>query len=322
MLWGVQYLRAVAALSVLLFHASIGTGRGDVLGTGGVDIFFVVSGFIMFEIAETGPTPWRFVIDRVRRIVPAYWIVTLVVVAMQLIGLTEHSRFGWTRLLKSLLFIPDLDPVKQQIYPVLIVGWTLNYEMFFYALIAGLLKVSKRLRLPLLAGIFAGLIAAGAWLPSPGIPLRFYSNPIIVEFLYGGLIAAAWRADRLPARGWLFVIVGGLLMISPQPSLLPRFIGYGVPAAMIVFGVIAEEARRPIKYVRFPALLGNASYSIYLWHGFVVALCYKLFGITPPVFALAVLGGTALGVASYWTIERWTMRLLRPRLRVPAQHRA
>ena len=322
MLWGVQYLRAIAALSVLLFHASVGTGRGDALGTGGVDVFFILSGFIMFEIAEGEPTPRRFILDRIRRIVPAYWIVTLLVAATQIAGLTENSSFSWVRLVKSLCFIPDLDPVKHQIYPVLIVGWTLNYEMFFYALMAALLVLPRVARLPSLAVIFTTLIAVGAIFPDSNVPLSFYSNPIIIEFLLGGALATAWRDKLLPKRGWPLIVVGALLMISPQPSALPRFIGYGLPAAMIVMGVLAEEAYRPVRKIRFPAMLGNASYSIYLWHVFFVTLCYRVFGVSPPIFALAVIGGTALGVLSYWTIERSTMWLLRGRPKPEVQNQA
>lgn len=318
MLWGVQYLRAVAAVSVLLFHAALGAGGHDALGTGGVDIFFVISGFLMFGIASTSPPVGKFVRDRLTRIVPAYWIVTGIVVTLQLIGLTEHSRFDFEHVVKSLLFFPSLDDARGKIYPLLIVGWTLNYEMFFYLIVAGLLFVPARARLACLVAVLAACIGFGMIWGEGSVPAAFYGNPIILEFAFGALLSELWRRGTFDLGGWLAIVIGGLLMISPQPSVLPRFIGYGIPAAMIVGGVLSLERQQRIRRYFWPALLGNASYSIYLWHMFFVAATYRLFGETPPAFALAMLGGVALGLVSYFIIEKPLARLAAWRLKAKA----
>lgn len=307
-LWGLQYLRAAAALSVLLFHAMVGAGGHDAIGTGGVDIFFVLSGFLMFQIASADPKPLAFFTARLKRIVPAYWLVTALVVTSQLAGLTEQSAFDAPHALKSLLFIPSMDVVRGRIYPLLIVGWTLNYEMFFYAIVAGLLLAPGRFRLPLLAGIFAGLFALR--LSSPDLPvwLDFYTDPIIFEFLFGAVLASLWDRRWLPRYGAIPIVLGAVLMIAPQPDWLHRVIGYGLPAAMIVLGVLALEWRRRLAKAPIFALLGDASYSIYLWHLFAVTVAYRLMDATPLAFAAAVLGGVAIGLASYIAIERPAMR--------------
>jgi exopolysaccharide production protein ExoZ len=311
MLWGVQYLRAVAALSVLLFHASLGAGGKDAFGTGGVDIFFVISGFLMFQIASFEPPSWRFIKDRLKRIVPAYWIVTGIVAALQIVGMTERSSFDSMHLIKSLFFLPDYDVVRHQIYPLLIVGWTLNYEMFFYAIVAASLFVPQRTRLPSLVAILVTLVAAKWMWGEQSLALRFYGNSIVLEFAMGAALSELWRRERMTWPGWPLIILGALLIISPQPSILPRFIGYGVPAVMVVGGVLCLETNRRIRKISWPALLGNASYSIYLWHMFFVAATFRLLGETPPAFAIAIVGGVAIGLVSYFLIERPSIFTLR-----------
>lgn len=312
-LWGLQYLRAAAALSVLLFHAMVGAGGHDAIGTGGVDIFFVLSGFLMFQIASSDPSPAGFFTARLKRIVPAYWLVTGLVVASQLLGLTEQSSFDAAHALKSLLFVPSMDVERGEIYPLLIVGWTLNYEMFFYAIVSVLLLVPHSMRLAFLAQVFLALFCARLLTDNPPVWLAFYTDPIIFEFLFGAVLAALWHRKWLPRYGAIPIALGAVLMIAPQPEWLHRVIGYGIPAALIVLGVLALEWRRRIAKAPIFALLGDASYSIYLWHLFAVTVAYRLLGSTPLAFAAAVFSGVALGLASYLVIERPMMWALKRR---------
>jgi exopolysaccharide production protein ExoZ len=308
-LWGIQYLRAVAAITVLFFHAALGAGRHDALGTAGVDIFFVISGFLMFQLASREPTCGKFAWDRIKRIVPAYWVVTLIVAAIQLGGGTENSTFDFRHLVKSLAFIPDMDALRGQVYPTLIVGWTLNYEMFFYAVVTGLLLIEQNLRFFALSFLFSALIIIGLVLQGSSVVLDFYSAPIVLEFVAGAMLSELWRAKMLPRSGWVLVVVGTLLMILPQPFVLPRFIGYGIPAFIIVLGILAEEFRSPIKKIALLSLFGNASYSIYLWHLFIVTATFRVLGSNPAAFGLALLGGIGIGVTFYWIFELPTGRL-------------
>lgn len=303
-LWGLQYLRAVAAMTVLLFHAALGAGADHALGTGGVDIFFVLSGFLMFQLVDRAASPASFAWARVRRIVPTYWLVTAIVAAAQIVGLTESGSFNLSHLAKSLVFLPSFDEKRKAIYPVLIVGWTLNYEMFFYAIMTTLMLVRRDLRLICLVIISLALVIIRTTTENAGVELAFYGNSIIFEFVFGGIVSALWDNGRLPARGWWLVICGALLMIGPQFTAVPRFLSYGFPAALILVGILAEERYASLPRMRSFKLLGDASYSIYLWHLFVVTSAFRFLGTSPTVFALSILGGVSVGLTSFWLIEK------------------
>ena len=135
----------------------------------------------------------------------------------------------------------------------------------------------------------------------------------MLEFAFGAFVSRMFDRDWLPPRGWWLVVAGTLLMIAPQVTVMPRFVSYGVPATLILVGILAEERSARMPRLRRLKLLGDASYSIYLWHLFVVALVFRVFGVSPPAFALAVAGGVVMGLLSYRIIERPAMRLLASR---------
>ena len=91
---GLQYLRAIAATLVVLFHAAVNTKASFGFGTFGVDIFFVISGFLMWAITDEHTRPWSFLRDRVRRVVPAYWVATLTVFVGVSLGLFHNTKGG------------------------------------------------------------------------------------------------------------------------------------------------------------------------------------------------------------------------------------
>ena len=132
----VQVLRAFAALLVIFVHLDQLLSRLGVplFGGAGIDIFFVISGFIMvYTTMDREITPWSFMADRIARIVPAYWAATLGVFFLALVApsLLQTSHMQWDELFKSLVFVP-FRKATGLVQPVLFVGWTLNYEMFFY----------------------------------------------------------------------------------------------------------------------------------------------------------------------------------------------
>ncbi len=128
----IQTLRALAALSVLFYHES---STKFTVGAVGVDIFFVISGFIMGTIGYR-ETPLDFMMKRIIRIVPLYWLVTAAVCLVSLIpGVFHQFSCDLPSLLQSLFFIPYVNQAGH-IEPLMVPGWTLNYEMFFYAVFA------------------------------------------------------------------------------------------------------------------------------------------------------------------------------------------
>jgi exopolysaccharide production protein ExoZ len=261
----IQVLRAIAALAVVFFHLSPSAWT---LGAAGVDLFFVISGCIMGTVGLKDD-PGRFMAKRVIRIVPLYWAVTFAMCAASLVpGLFATFSFDLPRLLTSLFFIPFEDP-QGKILPLVVVGWTLNYEMFFYLLFALGLRLGRPVMLPL--AIIGGLTAAGWILEPQGTLSRFYTSTLLVEFAFGLLISRAvfFRSGllggALALAGFACLLSWGLGSDTPDW----RVLYWGVPAAAIVAGFVAIE-----RAGAFPALalrplekLGDASYSLYLTHG-------------------------------------------------------
>lgn len=279
----VQCLRGLAAMMVVCFHCFPQLQRMGYAGnehislSSGVDIFFVISGFIMLVSARRSPSrgPGAFLLNRAIRILPIYWMLTSVMVAMALLApqLLASTRFELSHVVKSYLMVPALHPVIHGMYwPILIPGWTLNYEMFFYLIFAlGLALVPDRGRL---LGLFVGLVILGLAL----VPLvirvsgvaAVYTDSVILEFAFGLIAAEAYLAGRrIPASiGAACMIVGaGLLLLSdyvPFPDI--RGLGFGLPALLIFVGAVFAPWGQSGTVVRLMRIVGDASYSIYLTH--------------------------------------------------------
>ena len=211
-------------------------------GASGVDLFFVISGFIMYHTNRDrfgrGGAPTDFFVRRLIRIVPLYWLCTLAVVLLHFGGLYANKVITWFSLGSSLLFLPDPNIV-------LGVGWTLNYEMYFYSIFAiWLLLGTTRsgiagvlLSLPLMI-VFSRLLPAGAM-------RGFLTDPIALEFGFGFALAVAFTNGYLsPPDRPLGLLIGtaGLVLGTVfgtsigTTGLAPeiRFVFWGVPAAAIL----------------------------------------------------------------------------------------
>ena len=295
----IHYLRGVAAVMVVIFHlfSSIDVMREDISRVmwlrGGVDIFFVISGFVMVQ-STTGRdvTPIKFIQQRALRIAPMYWIATFAVM-IQIQG-------EWLFKLQSLLFIPAMNPESDMMQPVLEPGWTLNYEMFFYAVFALTLVLRQSIRFPAIAILFIGLAILGATLDGSAIS-EFYTRAIIVEFVFG--MAIAQFGLRLPV---LAVPFGIGIMIALQSSSVDRLFALGIPASLVIAGALSFENRLP-KW-KIAEFLGSASYAIYLFHLLALGFIVKFWPIANPTkiqFAFVSFGFMILtGCAVYWWIER------------------
>jgi len=321
----IQYLRALAAMMVLIYHVVLHWAPAQrphyaVLASG-VDVFFVISGFVMWGVTSgRGDDPWTFITNRIKRIVPLYWLLTTIMLAVLVIHpeATLNSRFDVWHIICSYLFIPAVHPVKGTFEPLLFPGWTLDYEMLFYALFTLVLLGPKRWRLPLILAPLVLLVATGLIPHSPTSLIGFFSYSIMLEFGMGCLLA--WFVGlpimaRLPSYLGLSLLPLSLLalIIGVLIPDLPRAVAWGIPAALFVSGWVLNE--RAHGTPRFPILqlLGDASYSIYLSHvitlsaGFQavrpIASAYGIFGeILAAV--LLVISSTCCGVALYWFVER------------------
>jgi exopolysaccharide production protein ExoZ len=317
--YGIQYLRGIAAIAVLCFHVSEQVQGPFAIGAAGVDIFFVISGFIMWvTTAGRPPEPARFMLRRITRIIPLYWIVTILTAIAIL--LRPHFFYGHIldpeNFIRSLFFVPVLH--DGALHPVVIQGWTLCYEMMFYLLFAATLFLSERRRFWALVGILVVVAALHPFLPFAYA--RAFTKSIVLEFACGVVIGQLWMQDvKLPLAPALVLLVGGLislLTIGLIAANLDRFLSWGIPAALIVAGVVFAERARPWKPLRLPRFLGDASYSIYLWHALVtvvvtgVVLRLGVPAVLQPT--VIVTFGLVLSAILYLVVEKPLVRLLHP----------
>ena len=319
---GIQVLRIVAAFLVTIEHAIYyvrdrldPTFPRGFNGHNGVDIFFVISGFVMVcsSVSLLGRSDgWKvFAKRRIARIVPMYWIATTIklVLLLSTTGLILHARFSIAKTIESYLFLPSRN-FQGALTPVLSVGWTLNFEMFFYLLFA--LALLFRANVYRFIGVILAMLAIGAAFRQPSWPpVSFYLNTIVLEFFFGMLVARACLAKkRLPrSLAVVFVVVGMLTLLIPFPVWhLPVALVTGVPATMIVFGVASLDdalTRIPLWLL----FLGDASYSIYLFDPLVApiaaAACVKFHLYYPVVAILAgIVLGLLAGCAAHILLER------------------
>jgi len=290
----VQALRAAAALLVVLYHAfemwgqridPAAPGVNWSNGAAGVDIFFVISGFVMVissrRLADR-PRAWlAFLGHRVVRIVPLYWLLTTakIIGVVLLPGLVLRTSLDFNFIAASYLFLPVVDTAGH-FRPVLPVGWTLTYEFLFYLLFAAALALRADVIRVLAPGL--GLIAAAALVRDGSWPAwTILFNTIVLEFVFG-VALARWtlRGFRLhPAIATALVVAGfAVILAAPMGSEPLRVLTWGVPAFAIVAGAVSLEPLVAGALPRWMLALGDASYSIYLSHGFVLPTLMLLIG--------------------------------------------
>lgn len=339
----IQVLRFVAAALVLFGHVLHGVQGTEAVSFGptnlyaaGVDIFFVLSGFIMFTIARQDfgvpGASLRFLLRRFIRVVPAYWFfTTAMLLAVQIFpARLNHPDTTLLNIVSSYLFIPS-ENAYGQTYPVLLLGWTLNFEVMFYVLFGLGLLLPRVWGLTFIAGTIAVL---GFWgetaAPASG-PLAFWCNPIVFEFLLGIALGrlregglrlsepAAWAvtAGSLVAL-WFFSSKGG-----NTPFAHERVIWMGLPALALCAAAALVQSERPQgTLTRWAVAAGDASYALYLSHPFTLGLvgwAASAAGLQLPglFVALACVCCIAVAVVFHRQIERPVTRWLTERLSMP-----
>jgi exopolysaccharide production protein ExoZ len=283
----IQYLRALAAMMIVWVHSLyIIPGTVERLGVpnfggNGVDLFFVISGFIMV-VTTVGKkvTPQRFFLRRIIRVVPLYWLATLAVIACAAAKHSFNEPYPPAAIVKSLLFIPYSSlEVPRGVWPILQNGWTLNYEMFFYSLFALSLAAPRRVRLPSLAVTLGSLVVIGRVFGPFGSPLAlFYTSAFLLEFVAGMILAHGWlrHGSRDSLLQSALLIVFGLYCMGSTHSRLIVMSGAFILVAGCLNPRICAIRNRPLLE------LGNASYSIYLTHEFVLeALAWSWIRLIP-----------------------------------------
>ena len=321
-----QSLRAIAALAVAGFHLSQWTGADFRIGQAGVDLFFVISGVVMWTSAVERDAPaGLFLLRRAIRILPPYWIATAGLIALRLwLGplFLAHAHLEPLHILLSLALIPHADPENLP-FPLLTQGWTLVYEAGFYLLVALALKFARPVRMWIIGGGITALVLWGlSWQPA----YWFGANLMLLQFLAGCWLGrqAMRRALPPPTYGVALAVLGLAIFAGLHLARLHsdpwRPLLWGVPACLIVAGALSLDVRSGAAGPpRLPWLefLGEASYSIYLWHTLAFVVVVSLMPGKPPLFApIAFAAAVVTGLIAWRLVERPFADASR-RLRVP-----
>jgi len=311
----IQAMRGLAALSVVFDHIIFIKN-----GAFGVDIFFCISGFIMMYVTHISTE--HFLLKRAVRIIPLYYFMTFVTFAGLIVmpGLFDKTVADPVYLLKSLLFLPPICGGPAQ--PVVKVGWTLNYEVFFYVIIWLAMLVNKKYRGLIASGIICVIIAIGYFVD--------IDCTIMIEFVYG--IIAYEILKRIDYskdgsgkyyRGLLLVAIAlscfvfmWFVKYIPVFHDMNRIIAYGIPAFILFVCLFVGlyEKKLPSAFV----FVGNISYSVYLLHYFVTRFFNKFGENIPEVlFVILVMAISVLiGSISYYIFEKNISRWLRVKLKI------
>jgi exopolysaccharide production protein ExoZ len=303
-IWTIQYLRALAALAVVLYHLAYGNGDWFPLGAFGVDIFFVISGFIMWVMTETNRSAHKFVVDRVSRIVPTYWVVTLLSAAGASIkpwvfGILAPSLQG---IIFSLLFVPHSSP------PVVPQGWTLNLEMFFYAIFAATIFLPRMAQILALSSILGTFGVIGFFMHfTEGIG-NAYFNPKLLEFVGGLWLGEFWLRPSCRISG-----LGAILLGAVATQIGVHIFGWEGAAwigasVLIVASALIWEGQVQIPKIVPLAVVGDASYIIYLIHTPVVMLIKSQHWLPLPIQIIGAIIISLTAAVLALPFERWLIR--------------
>lgn len=298
----IQLLRAIAASMVVIGHL-IGAAvhKADVLGPfarphfaggAGVDIFFLISGFIMVytsgRMFGSGCGARDFLIRRLVRIVPLYWLVTLLVLGLAIVA--GNHLPGPLATLASFLFFPMDTSARGDgfAFPIVDLGWTLNYEMMFYLLFAAFIPWGRERCVAAVSVALLLLVGIGALAAPANVTLRFWTQPIILEF-GAGMILALLHLRGLISLGTMARIVlavtamalylwdpFGLFTLKTTPNGFARIGSWGIASALLLIAAISGPTPLSGALGKASVRLGDASYALYLLHPFVILVLLRI----------------------------------------------
>lgn len=336
--YNIQGLRALAAYGVVVHHIVDGLRNYIAIdrftanpstGSTGVDLFFVISGYVMVLTTSTKHvSPLAFLHHRIKRVVPMYWLLTVIATMLILLGFKIFGTIptDLQRIMTSFFFLPNFDGARVALQPIVFPGWTLNYEMMFYLLFAAWLFVpSAAIRL---WGVIASImtvwllqvITASYW-------LDYLGADIVVSFAFGMLLWPLAQRYRLPLTAAFGAIPLALFALAsidmPVITALPHSrIIVAIGSALLVYAAISLERDGRTIGQGWLARQGDASYSLYLTHPFVLQIIGKLSvvthvntttsGLVLTVIAMLFASGV-VGMLVHRCIENPINRLLRGR---------
>lgn len=285
MLISVQLLRGFAALLVVLHHIAFKERTYEVsgfdwlhIGGSGVDLFFIISGFIMcYSTHDKNISFSKFIALRFERILPLYWFFTTLALAVFIVAPhVVNSSGGTTSIVDSYLLIPTDNKYLVQN------GWTLSYEFYYYFIFSAFIFFIKDRACRYYCVIFSlGVIATmGVALQPQESILKFIFSSWLYEFAMGVISFMIFKKNKINLNfGWVLLAIGLALLIYKNNhmelfSTLPGALSVGVPMWFIFTGLISLESlfeKRTNGFINFGVLLGYSSYSLYLIHPFILS---------------------------------------------------
>ncbi len=320
----IELLRFIAALAVVYFHAvgtlravafsEIGPNPLTELGAAGVDVFFVISGFVIFlSLTRKNRTPIEFARDRLIRLVPAYWILTishLVILASVAILRAAEVPFDFSWTIQSMFFVSQ--PLGNNL-PLISQGWSLEIEMLFYLLVAvGLIIKNPIANIVFPAVALVSLVGFGL-LPD-----------LALEFIFGGLLGYLYTRIKFPAPVAIGAgVIGIVLFVAPVilgAVDAPRWVTWGIPSMLVVFSAI----NLPQLNWKILPTIGAASYPVYLLHMMVINIVspiMSMFGSSTAMFFFALASclilSQVLGIIFDKMVDKPITRFLKARIKKP-----
>ncbi len=272
----IQVLRFFAAFSVMMVHLPVFG-----FGIWGVDIFFVISGFIMMYVTENNEK--FFLLKRIFRIVPLYWILTLGVFALAIFvpDVLNNTTANIVHLIKSLFFIP-FDKNGTGHFPILFLGWTLNFEVIFYFLFSLSLVFFKENRMIACSIFIIIFLVFNKIFSDKNFIFETYANDIFIEFIFGMILFTIWKKykNKISTNLSNHFICLAILLVSIfilNYYNFSRSVSYGLPSLILTVYFLFF-----LNHLKFPKILvslGDASYCIYLLHPYVIQFFYKILEI-------------------------------------------
>ena len=283
----IQFLRAVAALMVLTLHVAnvVNVYGGYVFpysytGAAGVDIFFVISGFVITYITRSGlVSPLDFIVRRLIRVAPAYWFyttVTLVIVILISTSSADPNFNTWHTVMSYLFLLSENN--DNEVGTLLGMGWTICFEVYFYLLFAIAMATLGRLAIygiacVIILGAFLQLFVVApsfALVAISALPLEFLAGCLLAKLYVRGLFLPAVPALVAVALGCVLIYWTGAAELVASERDSWRVVYFGLPGVCLVAGFLSLDARGLIWFPRFTIAIGDASYSLYLSHQFVL----------------------------------------------------
>ncbi|AWA51425.1 acyltransferase [Klebsiella pneumoniae] len=299
----IQWLRAIAAILVVITHF---TGKAYSVklldhefssGAIGVDIFFIISGFIMMYVSDLKKQyPIKFILNRFIRILPVHYFFLFILIIIFLIKPDViNSSVSKTYVWESFLLVPALRNDAEYLNPVI---WTLCYEMMFYLIFCVSLNL-KNLTTSAIATtlVISAIVFSGFFYKGDNIYISAATDSISLEFCYGMLLYVFYKKGFLTFHWLLPLMLSIILYFVLKQFDFYRFIKLGIPSALIFISFLNMKNSK----ITFLNFLGKISYEIYICHIMVISASYLILfrlGVFN-IFAYATLTSVLILISAY-----------------------